>query len=92
MRPVLRTASAFALTVGVAYTTCALFFYLWPEPAMNLANALFHGLEFRKLQAGTTLFNFGGFIYALVVMAAWAFVLGALFGWLRDRRLGESAP
>jgi hypothetical protein len=95
MRPInpviLRTAGAFAVTVGVAYATCTLFFFLWPEAAMNLVNSLFHGLEFRKLQAGAAPFNFGGFAYALVVMVVWAFILGALFGWLQNSRKGAGA-
>jgi hypothetical protein len=53
-------------------------------------NALFHGLDFRKLQLGQMLFSFGGFVYALVVLTAWAFGLGALFGWIFGR-LGDAA-
>ena len=48
-------------------------------------NTLFHGLDFRKLQSGAALFNFGSFVYALVGIALWAFGLGALFGWLAGR-------
>lgn len=90
-RPVLRTATAFAITVGVGYATCSLFFFLFPDTAMVFVNALFHGLDFRRVQAGGTPFSFGGFVYALVVMVAWAFILGALFGWLRDGRKAASA-
>jgi small-conductance mechanosensitive channel len=84
--PVLRTGVALAITVGVAYTTCTLFFWAWPEAGMSLANALFHGLDFRKLQGGGGAFNFGGFLYALVVMVIWAFMLGVVFAWLRASR------
>jgi hypothetical protein len=48
-------------------------------------NGLAHGLDFRKLQSGPAIFSFGSFLYVLVVMVAWAFALGALFGWLQDR-------
>jgi hypothetical protein len=83
---VLRSGVAFAVTVGFAYASCALFFWAFPEAAMNLTNALFHGVDFRKLQGGAAAFNFGGFVYALVVMVVWGFILGALFEWLRGSR------
>ncbi len=81
----IRTGTALAATVGIAYIACTLVFWIWPEAAANFMNALFHGLDFRKLQAGATLFSFGSFLYALVVMLVWAFALGALFGWLLER-------
>ncbi len=87
----LRTGTAFAITVGVAYATCALFFWLWTETAMNLMNALFHGLDFRKLQSGGGGFDFGGFAYALVALIVWAFVLGTLFGWMHGPHKGTGA-
>lgn len=85
MNNALRTATAFAVTVAVGYTLCTLVFWSWPEAAASFMNALFHGLDFRKLQSGPALFSFGSFFYALVVMAAWAFGLGALFGWISRR-------
>jgi hypothetical protein len=48
-------------------------------------NGLFHGLDFRKLQSGPALFSFGSFLYALVVVMAWAFALGTIYDWLRNR-------
>jgi hypothetical protein len=44
-----------------------------------------HGLDFRKLQGGPALFDFGSFFFALFVAVGWAFVFGALFGWIVDR-------
>lgn len=81
----LRTGAALATTAGVGYAACAVVFYLFPDAAVQFMNALFHGLDFRKLQVGPALFSFGSFVYALVVMAAWAFGLGAIFGWILDR-------
>jgi hypothetical protein len=78
----LRAGAAFAATVGVGYAACTLVFRIWPDAAANFMNALFHGLDFRTLQSGPTLFSFGSFFYALAVMLVWAFGLGALFGWL----------
>jgi hypothetical protein len=80
-----KTGAALAATVAIGYAACTLVFWLWPEAAASFMNTLFHGLDFRKLQSGPTLFNFGSFIYALVGITLWAFGLGALFGWLSGR-------
>lgn len=82
-RHALRTGIALAIAAAVGYAACALVFWLWPSAAASFMNALFHGLDFGKLQAGATPFNFSGFLYALAVLAVWAFVLGSLFGWLQ---------
>jgi small-conductance mechanosensitive channel len=84
-----RTGSALAITVGVGYSACTLVFWLWPEASATFMNGLFHGLDFRKLQTGPALFNFGSFIYALAVMMGWTFLLGAIYGWLQDRFHGS---
>ena len=82
----IRTGTALAATVGVGYSACALVFWAWPEMAAAFMNALFHGLDFRKLQGGATPFSFGSFLYALAVMLVWAFVLGSLFEWIQIGR------
>jgi hypothetical protein len=82
---IIRTATAFAITVATGYALCTLVFWIWPEAAASFMNALFHGLDFRKLRSDPALFSFGSFLYALCVMTAWAFVLGALFGWMSER-------
>ena len=76
---------ALAATVAIGYVACTLVFWLWPEASAGFMNSLFHGLDFRKLQSGATLFNFGSFVYALVGITIWAFGLGAVFGWLSGR-------
>lgn len=85
----MKTGAALAVTVGIGYVLCALVFWIWPEAAANFMNSLFHGLDFRKLQAGPTLFSFGSFLYALAVMLVWVFALGAIFAWVLDRFAGE---
>lgn len=85
MNTPLRAGGALAVTAALGYAACTLVFLLWPEVAANFVNALFHGLEFRKLQSGPALFDFGHFFYVLVVLAVWAFWLGALFGWLFEQ-------
>jgi large-conductance mechanosensitive channel len=80
-----KTGAALATTVAIGYAACTLVFWLWPEAAASFMNSLFHGLDFRKLQSGPALFNFGSFVYALAGITIWAFGLGALFGWLLGR-------
>jgi uncharacterized protein DUF5676 len=80
-----KSGAALAVTVAVGYTACTLVFWLWPEAAAGFMNSLFHGLDFRKLQSGPALFNFGSFVYALAGITLWAFGLGAVFGWLSGR-------
>jgi len=48
-------------------------------------NALFHGLDFSRLQSGPAPFDFSSFSFALFVAVVWAFVFGAVFGWIVDR-------
>ena len=84
LNPSLRTGTTFAATVTIAYTACAILFWLFPEAAASFMNALFHGLDFRKLQTASD-FTLAGFVYALVGITAWAFIFGALFGWLQAR-------
>ena len=81
----IRTGTALAVTVGIGYVACTLVFWLWPDTAAYFMNALFHGLDFRKLQSGPTPFNFGAFLYALVPLMVWAFVLGTIYGWVLGR-------
>lgn len=86
------TGLALAITVGVGYAACALAFVALPDASMTFMNALFHGLDFRKLAAGPVPFEFSGFFFALFVAVVWAFALGVLFGWLLDRFRPRSQP
>ncbi len=79
----IRTGAALAITVGIGYALCTIAFRIWPEAAVTLMNGLFHGLDFRRLQSGPSLFSFGAFSYALVVLAVWAFGVGVLFELVR---------
>lgn len=75
----LKAGAAFSLTAAIGYTLCTLAFWAWPDAAITFMNALFHGLDFRALRSGPGPFDFGGFVAALAILAAWAFMLGALF-------------
>lgn len=39
-----------AITMAVSYTICAMLYALWPARGIEFLNALFHGLDFRKLE------------------------------------------
>jgi large-conductance mechanosensitive channel len=85
MNTAIRTGTALAATAAVGYAFCTLVFLLWPEIAANFLGALFHGLEFRRLQNGAVLFDFGRFAYVLLIIAVCAFWLGALFAGVFER-------
>lgn len=72
-----------SITVVVSYLLCAIFWYSLPGPSMELVNALFHGMDFRKIYSPTP-FAIGSFLYVLVVLAAWAYVLGIVYATVRN--------
>ena len=74
------TGATLALTVVVVYTTCALVFVTFPNASILFLNALFHGLDFRKLQVTPGEFSLPGFGTVVVVWGAVAFVIGVLYG------------
>jgi ABC-type phosphate/phosphonate transport system permease subunit len=77
MKP-LQTGVALSVTVAVFYSLCTLVEVLWPAQFMGFMNALFHGMDFRPLQT-TELHPWRDYLYAMVVMALWAFAMGAFF-------------
>lgn len=77
MKP-LQTGMALSLTVAVFYSLCTLVEAIWPTQFMGFMNALFHGMDFHLLQA-IELHPWRDFFYALVVLASWAFAMGAFF-------------
>ena len=74
------TGATLALTVVVAYTICAIIFVAFPNASVLFMNALFHGLDFRKLQITSGEFSLLGFGTVVVVWGAAAFVVGVLYG------------
>ena len=78
-----RTGITLAVTLAIMYSGCALAYALMPERGMDFLNALFHGLDFRKLGSPMP-FTTATFVYPLVVFVAWGFVVGTLFTWLQN--------
>lgn len=77
MKP-LQTGTALAATVAVFYSLCALIEVLLPTQFMAFMNALFHGMDFRLLQASQP-HPWSDFFYAVITLAIWAFAFGAFF-------------
>lgn len=85
-----RTGATLAVTFAITYTVCAVAYALMPELGIDFLNALFHGLDFRKLGAPMP-FTFLMFVYPLVVFVVWGFAVGALYAWLHGALHGRSA-
>ena len=71
------------LTVVVSYILCTLFWYSFTGSSMELLNALFHGMDFRKIYTPSP-FTLSSFIYVLAVLAVWAYVVGVVFAAIRN--------
>jgi hypothetical protein len=78
-----KTGVALAVTLAISYAVCAIAYALAPERGIDFLNALFHGLDFRKLAAAGP-FTFLMFVYPLVVFMVWGFLVGALYAWLHN--------
>jgi hypothetical protein len=83
LRPLL-LGSTLALTVAIMYTLCAAAWAMWPEAALDLLNALFHGLDFRRIQLPPQAYSPAMFFLPLAVMTGWGFVTGALYATLHN--------
>jgi fatty acid desaturase len=85
-----RIGVTMTLTAAIAYTVCTLAYALMPEQGIEFLNALFHGLDFRKLGVPAPL-TLVMFVYPLVVLVVWGFAVGTLFGWLHKGLHGGRA-
>ncbi len=56
---------------------------------MNFMNALFHGLDFRRLQTDQP-FSWWSVTYPAIVFAVWFFAAGAFFAWLQNMLKGDN--
>ena len=86
MKP-LQTGLALSATVVFFYTLCTVVEVTWPDQFMGFMNALFHGLDFRKLITSDA-YDLSSFFYALVLMAIWAFALGSIFALIHNALSG----
>lgn len=86
MKP-LQTGLALSVTIAIFYSLCTLVEVLWPEQFIAFMNALFHGLDFRKLFTSEP-YSWSSFFYALVILAMWGFAIGAFFAWFHNTLSG----
>lgn len=80
----LLVGSSLAITVAIGYTLCAAAWFIWNEAALNFVNALFHGLDFRKIVSPGSDNGMGSYFYPLAVLSSWAFLMGALFAFISN--------
>jgi hypothetical protein len=80
----LRAGLALAATVGLFYALCTVVWLLAPGPFLGFMNNLFHGMDFSAMVQPRP-FAWLGFLTALLVLSAWAFLAGTFFEWLVDR-------
>jgi hypothetical protein len=79
-----RFGAVLSITVAISYLLCALFWYSLPGPSMELVNALFHGMDFRKIYSATP-FAIGPMLRVLAVLAVWAYLVGVIYAVVRNR-------
>lgn len=83
-----KTGIALALTMAISYTVCALLYALWPTQGIAFLNALFHGLDFSRLQAPQE-YGVTTFVGPLLVLTVWGAIVGTLFAWLSGKLQGR---
>lgn len=71
--------STLALTIAIMYTLCAAVWVIWHEEALDFLNALFHGLDFRKIPLPESAYSPSLFVVPFAVLTAWGFIAGMLF-------------
>ena len=77
-----------SITVVIIYAICTLFWFAFTEPSINFLNALFHGMDFRKIY-GSAAFSLGNFLYVLVVFTVWGYLVGVVYATVRNLLLAR---
>ena len=72
-----------SITVAVSYTICAIFWYSFTSMGLEFLNALFHGVDFRKIYSVAP-FSFTSFLFVLAVLVVWAYALGVIYALIRN--------
>lgn len=77
-----------SITVVIIYAICTVFWFAFTEPSINFLNALFHGMDFRKIY-GSAPFSLGDFLYVLVVFTVWGYIVGVVYATVRNLLLAR---
>ena len=72
-----------SLAVGINYVLCSIVWMTWTERSIDFLSALFHGLDFHKLQVVGT-FSLSSFVYALAAFMIWVYAIGAIYALIRN--------
>ena len=72
-----------AITVAISYTLCTLFWFAFNESSIEFLNAVFHGMDFRRIYA-TTAFSLRSFAGVLVVFVVWGYAIGVVYATVRN--------
>ena len=79
-----------AITVVISYTLCTLFWFAFTEGSLDFVNAVFHGMDFRRIYTAAA-FSLGGYVAVLVVFAVWGYVTGVIYATVRNFLIGRRA-
>jgi hypothetical protein len=52
------------------------------DDALDFLNALFHGLDFRRIEVSASEYRVGTFVTPLIVLVVWGFLMGTFGSWL----------
>ena len=77
LRPLILGATL-AITIAIMYILCTVAWSIWHEAMLDFLNALFHGLDFRKIQIPESAYSIKLFLLPLAVLTVWGFVSGVL--------------
>lgn len=77
-----RVGFTVAITVGLFYTACTGLWVVFHEQALDFLNALFHGLDFRRIEVSASEYRVGTFVTPLIVLVVWGFLMGTFGSWL----------
>lgn len=79
-----------SITVAISYTLCTLFWFAFTEDSLDLLNAVFHGMDFRRVYT-TAAFSLGGYLTVLLVFTVWGYVTGVIYAAVRNVLIGRRA-
>ncbi len=75
--------SVLSLAAGINYVLCSLVWMTWTERSIDFLRALFHGLDFHKLEV-VGAFSLSSFVYALAAFMIWIYAIGVIYALVRN--------
>ena len=81
----LQNGLALALTVGLLYVACAVLVIIAPEATPTVVRLVVHGLDTGAVAISSSPPALPSVAVGLVLISAYSFVAGALYGWIGNR-------